>query len=130
MDGNINLRIQGINHKSVAGVNGFFVAQVDMGGGFVNPRASFQLFDKFVFVFKVQINAFFNVFVLQDFVNAVSPAQIHQFHHQRIIGNAEIFKPSQARAGVHDKSQQDPPCRVHDLIHCVFCGIGDVNGFH
>ena len=43
-------------------------------------------------------------------------AILDQFHHQVIIGNAELMEPSQTGTGIHQIMEQHPAFRVEDLI--------------
>ena len=74
MNRNVDFGIKGINIKPVAGINRFFAAQIDMGGVFMYLRAGLKLFDELFLMFEIQLDAFLNVFVLQNLVNIFGAA--------------------------------------------------------
>ena len=85
MHGDIDFGVKGIHHEPVARVNDVFVQHINVGEVFVNGRPAAQLFDEFVLMFKIQVNAFLYVRHFQNFFGIVIAAQVNHVHHQLII---------------------------------------------
>ena len=117
MDRYLSFWIQRVDHKAVAGMDHFFIAQVKDNDLVINLRDPLQLSFEKVRLFKIKIDPLLHIRKFKDLINVMFQAIIDQLHHQSIIRNPEIMEASEAGPRIHQIVKKHPAFRVQDLIH-------------
>jgi len=126
--GDITIGVQGINHESVANINGIFFTQIDDHQVIMHCGTPDQLqFGKFPLV-QIRIGPLLDIRQLEDFIDRRVPAIGHQVVQKGFMENNKPFKIFHMRPGVNKKIQQRPLFRRQDILYCILSGISLIYG--
>ena len=128
--GDLCVRVEGVDHEAVAGVDYLLVAQVEHDDLAVHLRDALKLRLEELRLLAVKVGAFFDVRQREDLVDRVVHAVADQFHHQVVVGDAEIAESAEPGAGVHDEVQQHPALGTKHLVEGEIRAVALVDGFH
>ena len=127
---NVAFRQQSIRQKSVTAVDHVFLTQINHSHVSVDPGTTRHLFAIVLSLQVVKLDSLTHILQRENFVNTVTAAEIHQSHHQLIVGDAEVAKSAKSRSRIHHKVQQIPSTRSQDVFPSEPGRITFIDGFH
>src|SRR5208283_1340987 len=79
----------------------------------------------------IEFDALLHIWKSQNLFYLVDPGLKHQVQHKlKVIDPKRIVITSKTSTGIHDKIQQDPALRIHDIFHSKMRGVRFVNLIH
>src|SRR5262249_54484373 len=94
MHGNTALGKQSVDHESVARIDDLLTAEIQHDKIFVDAGAAQDLLTKLRLVLEVQVHALLDIRQSENFVYRMISTVVDQRHHQFVVGNTELPKPT------------------------------------
>lgn len=95
------LREQGVDHESIAGVDGFLVAKIKDDEVSVDGGATQDLLTKLGLMLPVEVDPLCDVRQLENLSDRMIATIVNQLHHQVVVGNAKLPESTEPGARIH-----------------------------
>src|SRR6056297_1340121 len=96
LDGHVGFREEGIFYETVSRVDRLFAAKIDNQNVVVKAAGLLHLGTELVLVLKIELHPFGNIRERENIVDIVVRTVFDQIHHQLIVADTEIPKPSES----------------------------------